>query len=343
MDISALKEWFLRQRRSLPWRDNPDPYGVWVSEVMLQQTQVAVVIPYFLRWMDRFPNIFVLAKASADEVIKMWEGLGYYSRARNLHLGAQYVVERFNGIIPSTADELSQIKGLGPYTVGAIRAFAFKQKAAAVDGNVLRVLSRFYNLHDPIDQPKVVARLRLLADALMPEMEPWIVAEALIELGATICSRRPVCELCPLKKGCKGYASGTQELLPKKNKRMVAEKLFRAVAVVKSSEGLLLRRCQEGEIMNDLHEFPYFDVAENGSGPSIIHEKLSLPLSWEYTLAPVSHSFTRFRVHLDPMVFWCEHPLEVGGYRWVAWDEVSSLAFSSGHRRILQAVFKEEG
>ncbi|NRA90187.1 MAG: A/G-specific adenine glycosylase, partial [Simkaniaceae bacterium] len=143
MDVTAIRKWFFKNRRNLPWRENPSPYEVWVSEIMLQQTQVSVVVPYFERWMNIFPTIEKLAGAPLEKVIKAWEGLGYYSRARNLHEGAKYLMEENGGELPSSAAELEKVKGIGPYTVGAILSFAYKQKRAAVDGNVLRVLARY--------------------------------------------------------------------------------------------------------------------------------------------------------------------------------------------------------
>ncbi len=338
LDDTALKQWFLAHRRLLPWRQQPTPYAVWVSEVMLQQTQVAVVIPYFERWMERFPTIEALAKASLDEVIKLWEGLGYYSRARNLHSGAQYVLAHFSGVVPSVEEDLRKIKGLGPYTVGAIRAFAFKQKAAAVDGNVLRVLARFFNIHDPINSTTTIRTLRSLANEVLPNDEPWLVAEGLIELGATVCRRQPMCELCPLQKGCQAYAQGIQAQLPKKEGKVSIERLFRSVAVIKSQQGLLLRKCEKGEIMSDLHEFPYLDTTEQSLHHHAWKEALPLALEWECSLSPIQQTFTRYRVRLDPVVFTCDQPHNIPGYQWKGWDELARLAFSSGHRRILQTL-----
>jgi A/G-specific adenine glycosylase len=179
-EVEKLRSWFLSQRRDLPWRENTTPYAVWVSEIMLQQTQVAVVIPYFQRWMDKFPTICSLAAASIEEVIKEWEGLGYYARARNLHAGAQYVVKNHAGELPETEAELRKIKGLGDYTIGAIRSFAFNHKAATVDGNVLRVLARYYGISDDISKMKSVKKFQGLAQSLLPEIEPWIISESLM-------------------------------------------------------------------------------------------------------------------------------------------------------------------
>ncbi len=342
MSINTLKEWFIQHRRALPWRDNACPYAVWVSEVMLQQTQVAVVIPYFERWMQRFPTVQALANAQIEEVIKLWEGLGYYSRARNLHAGANYVLEKFNGVIPSNAEALQQIKGLGPYTVGAIRAFAFKQKASAVDGNVLRVFARYYNIHDPINAPATLKRLRVLAEEWLPDDRPWLVTEGLIELGATVCSRQPQCERCPLQTSCQAFANNTQHELPKKDRKNTTQHLYRSVAVVMSPTGLLLRKCQEGEIMSDLHEFPYLEIDEDGIHHNAWSTKFDLKLEWHASLSPVTHTFTRYRVRLDPVIFRCAQSHTIKGYQWYNWKDIPQLAFSSGHRKILMTVLKEQ-
>ena len=188
LDFYPLKKWFLIEQRDLPWRKINDPYAIWISEIMLQQTQVAVVIPYYLKWMQRFPTIQALAEAESDEVIKMWEGLGYYSRARNLHAGARYLIEFFGGILPNNESDLAKIKGLGPYTIGALLSFAFHQKKAAVDGNVMRVMARCYELDDDIAKSKTQKKIRHLVEEILPEDESWIVNEALIELGATTVS-----------------------------------------------------------------------------------------------------------------------------------------------------------
>lgn len=337
-DSKSIKRWFLREKRDLPWRENPSPYRVWVSEVMLQQTQVSVVVGYFERWMDSFPTIQSLADASLDEVIKMWEGLGYYSRARNLHEGAKLVRDKFGGELPSDHHDLSQIKGLGPYTIGAIRSFAFHQKTSAVDGNVIRVLARYYALEEDIGKPRTLNKIRELAENLLPDEEPWIVNEALIELGATLCSRKPKCQACPLRSSCEAYQQGKAELLPYKSTKIKTQNLYRAVAVIRYGNQFLVRRGQKGEIMSDLHEFPYFDVAEDG----IEHKQLIVKIRKELGLAAifmeempsVSHSFTKYQVRLDPVMFRIENCQEAPGYEWMGIEALKKLAFSSGHRRI---------
>jgi A/G-specific adenine glycosylase len=202
----SLNTWFEENRRAFPWREDPTPYSVWVSEVMLQQTRASVVVPYFERWMITFPSVAALAVAPIEQVIKMWEGLGYYSRARNLHRGAQQIVDDFGGVIPSTKEELLKIRGLGPYTVAAILSFGFKQRAAAVDGNVLRVITRYAWIDQDIQK---VATKRVVAEfveSFLDEKQPWVTSEALIELGATICTPAPRCALCPIQSGCAAYS-----------------------------------------------------------------------------------------------------------------------------------------
>lgn len=332
--VNNLKSWFLKEKRDLPWRNQPSPYAVWVSEVMLQQTQVAVVIPYFERWMIQFPTIEALAKAPLDEVIKLWEGLGYYSRARNLHAGAQFVVDQFNGELPSTENELAQIKGLGPYTIGAIRSFAFQQKAAAVDGNVVRVLSRYYHLEDDTAKPKTQTKIRQIAEDLLPDEEPWIVNEALIELGATVCSRKPNCQQCPLKSTCLAYQNGSETRLPFKSSKISYEKLQRNVIVLLCEDFCLIKRGKAGEIMSDLHEFFYFESSLNIA--EVLQKEGIKEIDILGSLPQVEHSFTRFRVILQPSVVKVKQRHAIKDHHWVPISALTSLAFSSGHKRILQ-------
>lgn len=342
LDYLKLKKWFLETKRDLPWRQDPTPYAVWVSEVMLQQTQVAVVIPYFLRWMEKYPTVHDLAKAPLDEIIKEWEGLGYYSRARSLHEGAKMIVREFNGVIPQNEDELSRVKGLGPYTVGAILSFAFHKRVAAVDGNVLRVLARYFCLDDDIAKAKTAVKMRVIAAEILPEKESWIVNEALIELGATICGRKPKCHLCPLKSSCQGLAAHAVDRLPVKSKQVKTEKLHRSVAVIVADQHVLLRRGLPGEIMNDLHEFPFVETDESGMTAAKLKDNLSkkwvLELKVVKELADVAQSFTRYRVLLRPVMLTCTKRVPVEGHVWHPIANLKQLAFSSGHRKVLQQL-----
>lgn len=341
-DVKNLKKWFLAEQRDLPWRKNLTPYAVWVSEVMLQQTQVAVVIPYFEKWMELFPSIERLAEAPLDLVIKAWEGLGYYSRARNLHAGAKQIMEKFQGVLPEDEHSLKTVKGLGPYTVGAIRAFAFHQKAAAVDGNVLRVLSRYDCVEEDISKQQTIKKIRERAEALLPDEEPWIISEALIELGATVCSKQPKCRLCPLQSSCQAYTRGLAAVLPIKAKKIKPTILHRAVPVIMFEQYCLVRRGAKGEIMSDLHEFPYFETDFNGFSTKELENKIKQELNilteFFLSLDPVRHGFTRYDVRLSPAIYKCMKKQAVPNYQWIHFDELDKLALSSGHRRIYQKV-----
>ncbi len=342
MNTEPLRHWFLAEKRDLPWRNTRDPYAIWISEVMLQQTQVSVVRPYYLRWIEQFPTIKDLAAAPLEAVIKCWEGLGYYSRARNLHAGAQYVVEHYNGQLPNKEEDLSKIKGLGPYTIGAILSFAFHQKKAAVDGNVIRVLARFFQIKEDIGKSTTLKSMRVLAEKILPNEEPWIISEALIELGATVCQRKARCHQCPLKTDCKGYINGLIDQLPVKSKKIKTEYLYRAVAILHHNGLLLVKKGEKGKVMSDLYEFPFFEVTENGITSGKFSEKIeqnfSIAITQATPLSSVTHSFTRYQARLDPVLFHCNKMFAVKTMEWLPLAELQKKAFSSGHRRILQQL-----
>lgn len=342
MNWKKLKTWFLAEQRELPWRQNRTPYAVWISEIMLQQTQVAVVIPYFERWMQRFPTVHHLAAASLDEVIKMWEGLGYYSRARHLHEGAQYLLKNHQGVFPEEQEEIEKIKGIGAYTCGAIRSFAFHQKTPAVDGNVLRVLARCFKIEEDIGKPKTIKKIWELAAGILPEEEPWIINEALIELGATVCGRVAKCQECPLRSCCRSYTDGVVHLLPTKAAKGKAEALYRTVVVIRCQDLFLVNRGEKGKVMSDLHEFPYFETTGEGLDTHQLQYKVQNELGcqaqWEKALPLVNHSFTRYRVRLTPHLFTCTDSVIVNDYQWLSLRKLQQLAFSAGHRRILQGL-----
>lgn len=341
-ELPRLKAWFQSTKRELPWRKEPTPYAVWISEVMLQQTQVNVVIPYFEKWIEKYPTVEALAKASLDDVIKSWEGLGYYSRARNLHAGARYLVEHHRGKFPDTREALLKIKGLGDYTVGALLSFAFHKKEPAVDGNVIRVLSRYYLIEDDVCKAKTQKYLRELAKAILPEEEPWILAEALIELGATICAKKAKCSECPLKTSCKAFQQGAVSRLPYKSAKVQIENLFRAVPLIACQGAFLIRRAGKGEIMSDLHEFPYFETDAKGFSEAVfkkeIKEKFHLKVTPVHKLPEENHGFTRYQVKLFPYLFACTEQISIEGYQWVSLKKLVDLPFSSGHRRILHVL-----
>ncbi|MES2345276.1 MAG: A/G-specific adenine glycosylase [Chlamydiota bacterium] len=332
MDVQKLKQWFLKEKRDLPWRGCPSPYEVWISEVMLQQTQASVVIDYFFRWLEVFPTIQALAEASIDDVIKAWEGLGYYSRARNLHKAAKFLVDHYGGALPSSLEDLALIPGIGPYTAGALLSFAFHKKAAAVDGNVIRVISRFFCIEDDVSKLATQKKIKEMTLNILPEEEPWVVMEALIELGARVCTRKAFCSRCPIKLGCQGRERAAS--LPYKEKKVEVTTLVRYVAVVLCGGEILVRKGGSGKVMADLYEFPYGERRE-------VFESLGLSFCFVKDLPKEKHCFTRFRAELYPSLWKLEEKQQVPGCEWVFLEDASKLPFSSGHRRILQGLVNE--
>lgn len=331
----ALKHWFEKEKRIFPWRGNPTPYSVWVSEIMLQQTRASVVVPYFLRWMERFPTVQSLAESTLEEVMKMWEGLGYYSRARALHEGAKYIVTHFQGEIPAEPSLLKKIKGIGPYTAGAIQSFAFHQKSPAIDGNVMRVIARLYCFEKNIDTVKAQQYIRAKVEELLPDHEPWVIMEALIELGATLCGRIPECRKCPFNKVCLGYQKEKADLLPIKKEPVKVIRLRRFVPIIHHDGEFLLQQHEGKKVMSGLCEFPYFEDA--AAFKFFYPEKLEK----KTTLKHVTHTFTRYRVRLIPSLWSAREKIEKEGFFWIRWENMKKLPFSSGHRKILRELQEE--
>ncbi len=244
-------------KRSLPWRGETDPYRIWVSEVMLQQTRVETVIPYYGRWLERFPDIATLAAAEEDEVLRVWQGLGYYSRARRLHEGARVVRERHGGFLPSSSEELRNLPGVGHYTAGAVASIAFGEAVPAVDGNVRRVLSRLFDLPNPSS-----IQLRRLSATLVDPKRPGDFNQALMELGATVCKpKSPKCGICPVDEECRARVAGTVEDRPSRKPKKLAPEVdvAVAVAVVRDESGelqFLLRKRPVSGLLAGMWEFP---------------------------------------------------------------------------------------
>jgi A/G-specific adenine glycosylase len=244
-----LLAWYAHSARTLPWRSDPTPYRVWVSEIMLQQTRVETVIPYFERFIAALPDIPSLAEAQEGALMKLWEGLGYYGRARNLQKAARILMERFGGELPSSPEELKKMPGIGDYTAGAVASIAFNRPAEAVDGNVLRVLSRLLASREDIGAPSTVLRLRAVARGMLPMDRPGDFNQALMELGATVClpGGSPLCGVCPLVFGCAGFCAGIQGTLPVKSPKKPRTMKQITVIIIKDKDRfLLVRRKSKG-------------------------------------------------------------------------------------------------
>jgi A/G-specific adenine glycosylase len=345
IDFLQLKKWFLKEKRNFPWREDRTDYRVWISEVMLQQTQASRVVAYFERWMQAFPTVSSLARADFAKVIKLWEGLGYYSRVKAIYKAAQYFEQEHGGCLPER-EILQTVKGFGPYTVDAISAFARKERVLALDANVCRVLARLFAVSDDVRKLKTKQHLQTLGTPHLPKKDGWVIAEALIELGATVCKpKNPACHACPLQASCTSYAKQMVDRIPYTGKKTEYQKLFREVYVIVYQDEVLLQKQQEGSIMGGLYEFPYSETVPSGCSleETLQHllQTFGMDASCIHMLEPVQHSFTRFRVTLYPKVFEVQKKKEVPGYAWHPLDHHEQLTFSSGMKRVLRLYLEE--
>lgn len=229
---TQILNWFAQNARSLPWRETSDPYRIWISEIMLQQTQVATVVEYYKRFLERFPDLQSLAAASEEEVLKYWEGLGYYRRGKNLRLAAQMIIEKFGGEFPRTHEELLSLPGIGPYSAGAILSIAFRLSAPALDGNLIRVYSRYYGIQKPVDETQTLKKLWNLARSHSPQSADEVreFAEGMMELGALVCTpQNPRCNECPLRASCQAHHKGLTQSLPRKKRKAASVKKFELI------------------------------------------------------------------------------------------------------------------
>lgn len=269
-----LIKWYNQNKRALPWRETTDPYKIWVSEVILQQTRVNQGISYYYRFLEKFPNVKTLADADEKEVLLVWQGLGYYSRARNMHAAAKYVVEVEGGVFPKDYDGLIKLKGIGSYTAAAIASFSYKQKVAAVDGNVMRVIARLFRVEDPVNSTKGSKRIEAIANTLISEQHPDIFNQAIMEFGALCClPKNPNCVACPLIMHCEAYKNQLIEQLPVKKKSKPARNRYLNYLVITDSEKLQLvlsKRNEKKDIWYNLYQFPVIESDTEWEAHSLV-------------------------------------------------------------------------
>ncbi|MBI9075862.1 MAG: A/G-specific adenine glycosylase [Desulfatibacillum sp.] len=352
-DLSqSLLDWFAAHARDLPWRKTTNPYAIWVSEIMLQQTQVVMVIPYYHRWLDRFPNVGSLAMAPLDDVLKLWEGLGYYSRARNFHKASQIIVEELQGKIPETYKELLKLPGIGAYTAGAICSIAFNQDIPLVDANVKRVFARILDMDKPVEQSASLREIREAAQSLIPPGQAGAFNQGLMELGALVCTtKNPHCLECPANGHCLAKKRQTVDsrpvLAPRKKTRALE---VSAGVLVRDGRILVQKRLPKG-LMAGLWEFPggKLDPEESPEQALVreFAEELEIDIVCGKKIAVIQHAYTRFRVRLH--TFWSTmknpgqkpvlHAAEE--IRWVLPEELDGLAFPSADRRLIQKIVEE--
>lgn len=343
-----LLAWYDRHRRVLPWRaapgERPDPYRVWLSEIMLQQTTVRAVAPYFARVLARWPSVHALAQAPLEEVLKAWAGLGYYARARHLHACAKAVVERHGGRFPQDAAALAALPGIGPYTAAAIAAIAFDAPAAAVDGNVERVVARIFALAEELPAAKIEIRRRV--ERLLPAERSGDFAQALMDLGATICTpKRPACALCPWTLACAARRRGDPETFPRKAPKKEGRLRCGAAFVVLRSDGFVLLRSRAPRgLLGGMTEVPTTEWTHDFAGGTELAPRLSRArLKWRRVSGMVTHAFTHFPLQL--VVYRATVPADAQaphGARWVRLADVGAEALPNVMRKVLAHALESE-
>ncbi len=342
----SLRQWYLKQGRYLPWRKTRDPYAIWISEIMLQQTQVKTVIPYYDRWLKIFPDIETLAQSPLQSVLKQWEGLGYYARARNLHHAAQKIEKDYDGIFPQQLSDVLSLPGIGRTTAGGILSAAFKQRISILDGNVKRVLARLVGLEKPPN--KALKQLWELSDQLLDSEHPRDYNQALMDLGATICTPfQPSCLLCPWRVYCQAFQQNRQTEIPMREPKSPLPHKQIGVAVIWNDRGeVLIDRRPEKGLLGGLWEFPGGKMEENETIQDCIQreikEELGIAIEVKEHLITINHAYTHFRVTLN--VYNCQHlegepqPIGCEEMRWVKPEQLSEFPFPKANTKIINAI-----
>ena len=342
-----LLDWYRNNARRLPWRGSSDPYQVWVSEIMLQQTRVETVIPYFQRWMSRFPDLITLAEAEEDQVLHLWEGLGYYQRAHNLHQTAKIIAERYQGKIPGDPELLEDLPGIGPYTAGAITSIGFGRKTPLIDGNIRRVFCRFFDISTPIQEREAETKLWQIAADLLPDVDPGEFNQALMELGALVClPRNPTCSRCPLQSACLANKFDLQHDRPvRKTKKAPPHYQVAAGVIIRDDLVLVAKRPQKG-LLGGLWEFPGGTQEKDEDLLDTlrreIKEELDLEIEVGNHIGTFSHAYTHYSVTLN--AYLCKlltQEIKLNyhtEYRWVSTGELPDYPMGKLDRMIAERL-----
>ena len=349
----ALVAWYREGHRQLPWRKTRDPYRLWLSEVMLQQTQAATVVDYFERFLTEFPTIEALAAAPQQQVLKLWEGLGYYARCRNLHKAARRIVEDHGGRFPAALNDVIELPGVGRSTAGAILTFAFDQRHPLLDGNVVRVISRLYDFEEVVSRAAPRRQLWSWSQALLDQTDtPTEFNQAIMELGATVCGpRRPVCGECPVAGLCSAFTAGTVDKRPVKKPRKRTPHHDVSVGVIWRDREVLIQRRRQDGLLGGLWEFPGGRCRAGESRREAVsarlRERLGIEVSVRSKLAAIDHAFSHFRITLHAYeCSWVSgepRPSHADEARWIDWDSLADFAFPKANGRVVDLVLAEEG
>lgn len=347
---TALLQWYETHQRRLPWRSNADPYRIWVSEVMLQQTRVDTVIPYYERFLHRFPDVGALAASDLQSVLKLWEGLGYYARARHLHRAAQEIVTRFRGRIPDEPEAIQTLPGVGDYIASAVLSIAFGRVLAVVDGNVKRVLARLYTEASPVNRPESHKIYKGLANRLIAPECPGIFNQAMMEVGALVCKPRlPNCPDCPMQSFCRAFALNSVAVYPNREKKRATPRLHLAAGVVRHNGRLLITQRKPEGLLGGLWEFPSDEIREGESPESACHrlllESTGLTVRIDRFLTTIHHAYTHFRITME--VFRCTR---LGGqvclnsavdYRWIRPGDFPDYPFPKANLKFIPLLYND--
>jgi len=348
--VQQLIDWFRETKRDLPWRKSYDPYHVWISEIMLQQTQMDRGVSYFLRWIDRFPKVEDVAMATEDDILSLWEGLGYYARARNLHKAAKDIVLIHGAVVPSDYEKLLTLPGIGPYTAAAVASIAGNQNVAVVDANVNRIFARVLDIEKPVKNSVPQNIIRNLLTTLLPDGRARVFNQALMDFGGLICTpKAPGCEHCSIRKICKAYSNGTVESRPVLKPPAKTIRIHRLVAIIVCKGKIYMQKRGKATVWGGLWEFPGGEAVINGKeGIQVDLEKevqkdTGLPIIQKDFVVQVQHQYTNHKITLAAYI--CQ--LKGGemqaprlksatGYEWLLPSEVDGLACPSGIRKVIE-------
>lgn len=337
-----LTHWYSKHKRDLPWRRTKDPYKIWVSEIMLQQTTVSTVIAYYERWVDVFPTVHDLAKAPLQAVLKQWQGLGYYNRVKNLHKAALILIDEHKGVLPKDPQAIRSLPGFGPYTTGSVLSIAYDMPLTIIDANVRRVVMRLLALSGIADT-KQDPRINEFLLKVLPQKNVGDFNQALMELGALVCrAKEPICNACPVSKYCQAYKESKQEIIPEVKKKIIKD-IYAVIAIIKKGNDYFIQKRPSKGLLADLWEFPGGKIEAGESVKKAmareLNEELGVQLKSAKHLFNVKHFYTQFRVNLS--VFECvldSEPKTDATHRWVSFKNFSKYPMPSGSAKIIEKL-----
>ncbi|MBI3019428.1 MAG: A/G-specific adenine glycosylase [Deltaproteobacteria bacterium] len=342
-----LLQWYRKRARKLPWRETNDPYRIWLSEVMLQQTQVDTVIPYYERWLKKYPTLQKVAQASEDEILKLWEGLGYYARARNFRKACQEVVERYQGKVPLDPQVFSTLKGVGPYTLAAVQSIAFQKSLPAMDGNIKRIVSRLLRLDEP--PSKVLSPIGAFLQKNISPKQPGDFNQALMDIGATIClPKNPKCLLCPLSLDCEAFQFKQAHFYPIAEEKNPRPHYRAAVGVVWKGDKLLISKRKSEGFLGGLWEFPGGKMKMGESAKLCVErevkEEVGVEVEAVKSVGVIEHAYTHFSIEMEG--FLCRYlkgkpqTLDCADWKWISFSELKKFAFPTANRKLFPLLPK---